>query len=233
MKTKLVSIAVLLCITGAIALSSCKHESLFVTTTDSSPSGGTQACSTDTVYFKNTVQPLLISGCAMSGCHDAASRKEGIEITSYANIMASGVRAGNPGGSKLYTVLNKSGEERMPQSPYPAFTAAQKDIIYKWILQGANNNACNSCDSTLITFAGAVSPLMNSYCKGCHNPASLGGGIDLSSYSTIKIQALNGRLIGSIAHTAGISPMPKGGSKLADCQISQVQKWILAGAQNN
>jgi mono/diheme cytochrome c family protein len=73
---------------------------------------------------------------------------------------------------------------------------------------------------------------MNTYCKGCHNQASLGGGIDLSTYATVKASAA-GRLMGSINHTAGYSAMPKGSNKLSDCQIRQIQKWINAGTLNN
>jgi cytochrome c553 len=178
--------------------------------------------------------PLLNSGCAMSGCHDAITHKEGINLTTYSNIMSTGgVRPGNPGNSKLYTSLNKSGGDRMPQPPAAAFTQAQKDIIYKWISQGAKNNACNDCDTTAFTYSGAVAPLMNTYCKGCHNPASLGGGIDVSTYASVKSIALNGKLQGSITHTAGFKAMPQGSSKLSDCKITQVQKWIAAGAANN
>jgi Planctomycete cytochrome C len=211
---------------------SCKHEIPF------DPGSGiptiTPTCSIDTVYFVNTVQPLLNSSCAFAGCHDAVTKKEGVELTSYAKIMTTGgVSPGNPTNSKLFKVLNKTGSDRMPPPPYAGFTQAQKDIVYKWILQGAKNNSCNGCDTTVFTFSGAVSPLMNTYCKGCHNPASLGGGIDLSTYATVKVQALNGKLMGSITHASGFSAMPKGGNKWSDCQIKQVQKWITSGTPNN
>ena len=74
---------------------------------------------------------------------------------------------------------------------------------------------------------------MNTYCKGCHNPASLGGGIDLSTYDGVKTVALNGRLSGSINHLAGFVAMPQGGNKLQECQIKQIEKWIAGGALNN
>jgi Planctomycete cytochrome C len=213
---------------------SCKHE-IPVTVVENTPiSGGTQPCSVDTVYFQNKVLPLLNSGCAMSGCHDAITHKEGVNLTTYANIIATGgVQPGNPAGSELYKVLNKSGSDRMPPPPAAAFTQAQKDIIYKWILQGAKNNACNDCDTTVFTYSGAVSPLMNTYCKGCHNPLSLGGGIDVSTYASVKAIALNGKLMGSIQHTAGFIAMPQGSTKLSDCRIEQIQKWISAGSLNN
>lgn len=170
----------------------------------------------------------------MSGCHDAITHKEGVNLSSYAKILATGgVVPGNPGNSKLYTVLNKSGNDRMPQPPAAAFTQAQKDIIYKWILQGAKNNACNDCDSSVFTYSGAIAPLMNTYCKGCHNPSSSGGGIDVSTYAGVNSIALNGKLTGSITHAAGYKAMPQGSSRLSDCKITQVQKWIAAGSLNN
>lgn len=215
------------------AISSCKHEIPF-TDAQLQVTGGTQTCSTDTVYFQNKVLPLLNSGCAMSGCHDAITHKEGVNLTSYSNILSTGgVRAGNPTGSKLYTVLNKTGNDRMPPPPAAGFTQAQKDIVYKWILQGAKNNACNDCDTAVFTYSGAVSPIMNTYCKGCHNPSSLGGGIDVSTYASVKTIAANGKLMGSINHTSGYIAMPQGGTKLSDCRIQQIQKWILSGALNN
>lgn len=216
----------------------CRHEILNPAGGGGTGGGGTPtevtSCSADTVYFVNTVQPLLNSSCAMSGCHDAITRKEGVELTSYAKIMATGgVNPGNPSSSTLYKVLFRSGSDRMPPPPYAGFTQAQKDIIYKWIAQGAKNNSCTSCDTAMFTYSGAIGPMMNTYCKGCHQPSSLGGGIDLSTYTAVKAQALNGKLMGSISHATGFSAMPKGGSKFSDCKITQVQKWIAAGSPNN
>jgi hypothetical protein len=233
MKSKTFVLRATLVVLLAAAINSCKHE-VPLTEAQIEVTGGTQTCSTDTVYFQNKVLPLLNSGCAMSGCHDAITHKDGVELTSYAKIISTGgVIAGNPAGSDLYKVLNKSGSDRMPPPPTAGFTQAQKDIIYKWILQGAKNNACNDCDTAVFTYSGAVLPLMNTYCKGCHNPSSLGGGIDVSTYASVKAIATNGKLMGSIRHTAGYIAMPQGSSKLSDCKIQQIQKWIFAGTLNN
>lgn len=215
-------------------LFSCKHEIPQQALVDPPVDGGTQTCSADTVYFQNKVLPLINSSCAMSGCHDAITHKDGINLSSYANIVATGgVKPGNPSGSKLYTVLSKSGGDRMPPPPAAAFTQAQKDIIYKWILQGAKNNACNDCDTTVFTYSAGIAPIMNTYCKGCHNPASLGGGIDVSTYAGVKTIAANGKLVGCITHASGYIAMPQGGNKLSDCRITQIRKWIAAGSLNN
>jgi hypothetical protein len=234
MKTLAAFISTIAMVLILIGFNSCKHQIAFPGGSNGTITGGTQACSPDTMYFQNKVLPLLNSSCAISGCHDAVSRKGGVVLTDYSKITSTGgVNSGNPTGSKLYQVLNKTGSDRMPPPPAIGFTAEQKDIVYKWILQGAKNNACNGCDSTVFTYSAAVVPLMNTYCKGCHNPASLGGGIDVSTYSAVKAIVANGKLMGSITHTAGYSAMPKGSAKLSGCEISQVQKWIQAGTLNN
>jgi mono/diheme cytochrome c family protein len=73
---------------------------------------------------------------------------------------------------------------------------------------------------------------MTNQCVGCHKPGSLSGNIDLSTYSAVKVHADNGKLLGSITHAVGYSPMPQG-TKLSDCQITQIKNWISAGALNN
>ena len=169
----------------------------------------------------------------MSGCHDAITRAEDVELTSYAKIKRY-VTAFNPSASKLYTESLKTDEDRMPPAPLPALTTLQLNKISKWINQGAFNNQCSGgCDTTNFTYSGAVLIMNDTYCKGCHNPASLGGGIDLSGYASLKVQASNGKYLGSIQHGTGFFAMPKGGTKLSDCQIRQVEKWIQAGMINN
>ena len=223
---------------AAMALTSifiaCKHEPE-LQPAPTPITGGTQSCSADTVYFQNKVLPLIVSSCAKSGCHDAISKEDGVELTSYDKIMTTGkVRPGNPGESKLYKVLNETDPDKvMPRPPSAPLTAAEKNIIYKWILQGANNNACNDCDSSTFTYSGALVPIINTHCKGCHNPSFISGGLDLTTYASVRAIALNGKLMGSVDHLPGFPAMPKGGTKLSDCKITQIRKWIAAGSPNN
>ena len=189
-------------------------------------------CRTDSIYFQNEIQPLIASGCTTSGCHDAITRASGVDLSSYAKIMGY-VSAGNAGNSKLYKVLIKTGSEKMPLPPLPAFTAAQITSVQKWINQGAKNNVCNGCDTTKFSYSAAVLPIMQTSCIGCHNATSPGGGIDLSTFAQVKIYALNGRLFGSVNHTPGYSVMPKGIPQMPACQIYQIKKWIDSGSPNN
>jgi len=191
-------------------------------------------CNPDTVYFTNEVMPIIASNCAMSGCHDAVTRADGVELTNYTKIMKY-VKAGNAPQSKLYKVIITTDPgDRMPPPPLSPMTTAQIAKIRKWIDQGAKNNSCiGSCDTSKFTYAAVIKPIMDNKCVGCHKPGNLGGNVDVSTYIGTRAVALNGTLLGSIAHQSGFSPMPKNSAKLSNCEITQVSRWIATGSLNN
>jgi Cytochrome C oxidase, cbb3-type, subunit III/Planctomycete cytochrome C len=216
-----------------LIVGSCMHEPFIDPTSLNNGEISTPGCTTSgDVCFESSVLPIFISSCARSGCHDAITREEGFVLDSYNNIVKKGIKPGNANESKLYSVLFETGDDQMP--PDAPLSKAQKDSIAAWINQGAKNTVnCNcACDPTTFTYAAIVQPIITNQCVGCHKPGSLGGGIDLSTYSLVKVQVNNGKLLGSITHAIGFSAMPKG-SKLSDCQITQIKNWIDAGAPNN
>jgi hypothetical protein len=223
----------LLIVLMTVLLDSCMHEPFIDPNALNGGEPSTPGCVySGEVCFESSVLPIFVSSCAKSGCHNTTSHKEGFVLDSYANIVRKGISPGNASSSELYKVLFETGEDRMP--PDGSLTQAQKDSIKLWINQGAKNTTnCNChCDDTQFTYAAIIQPIMSTHCVGCHKPGSLGGNIDLSAYIKVKTQADNGKLLGSVTHAAGYIAMPQGG-KLEDCQISQIQKWIEAGALNN
>lgn len=195
-------------------------------------------CNPDTAYFQNDVLPIFLTNCAMpgQGCHDAGSHAEGMILDSYDNIMASGkVKPGKPNSSKIYEVIT-TGEpgDRMPPSPYSPLTADEINLIYTWILQGALNNYCGGgpCDTLSTTFSGTVFPIIQANCIGCHSGNVISGGVDLSDYSKVYTQVVNGKLYGSVNQVPGYVAMPLG-TTLSDCDIRKINFWINDGAPNN
>jgi uncharacterized membrane protein len=89
------------------------------------------------------------------------------------------------------------------------------------------------CDTTNITYAGTVSTILSDRCYDCHSTAVARKGVILDTYNGVKQQADNGKLIGVITHASGFPPMPQGGSKLSNCDINKITKWVNAGAPNN
>jgi hypothetical protein len=218
----------LLFATVTLFLYSCKHEPI---TPISNPTNS-GICNSDTAYFQNDVLPLFVSSCAKSGCHDATTKAEDLDLSNYNSIMATNkIKAGKPNDGDIMEEINNGS---MPPSGNTPLSSAEKDLLKKWISQGAKNNGCTSaCDTSNVKYSVQVKTIIDANCKGCHSGSSPQGGIDLSSYDLVKAQVTANKLYQSISHTGGVSPMPKGGNKLSDCQIRAVKIWVDAGTPNN
>jgi hypothetical protein len=191
-------------------------------------------CDPDTVYFQNTILPLLISNCAMPDCHDAISHAEGVRLYDYSHIMQQ-VQPGSLNQSDLWNAVTETGGDMMP----PADTGGplspeQMQAIQTWILQGAKNNSCTEdCDPTAGSFATNVMPIIELTCNGCHGGSNPSGNLSLETYDQVKASALDGSLMNSLHGINGVSLMPDNTTGLPDCYISQIQNWVNAGAPNN
>lgn len=83
-----------------------------------------------------------------------------------------------------------------------------------------------------ISYAQQVKLVLDLNCTtaGCHD-ASAAGGYNLITHTNV---AANAELILSVInHESGFTPMPMGGSQLADSTIQHFSCWIEQGKQNN
>lgn len=207
---------------GVLALitvffSACKHENL-------------ETISGDSICFERDILPIFVSNCAMSGCHDAVTRAEKYDLSNYTSIMRRGITPGNPDNSEIWKVIV---EGEMP--PNGALTREQKSYLKSWIAAGAKNgtNCTVQCDSNVYSYSGAISKIMSN-CTGCHSGTNASAQVDLSNHAGVKAVATNGRLMGSVTSQTGFASMPPYGSpRLTPCQITQLQKWINNGCQND
>lgn len=236
----------------SIALYACKHtppdQPVFTppgggsTTGGGGTGGGTGSTA---ICFQSEVLPIFQSNCAKSGCHDAAAHKGGYVLNAYDSLFKkegkvnnNNIKPGDPSGSELYKILFETGSEKMPPLPNPDLTTAQKNLIARWINEGAKNttNCVVSCDSGQFKFAANILPILQNHCTGCHtgtNPGTNPSGIDLTTHANVLPSAQNGFLVGVITPGSGYNQMPKGLGKLSDCEIAQIRKWVQAGSQNN
>lgn len=95
-----------------------------------------------------------------------------------------------------------------------------------------------SCDTTAISYSKSIQPLFAFYCDNCHNTenaAVLGAGINLDGPARIVAfeTVFPNILLGSLLHVSPYSPMPKGGRKLDNCNLSKIEAWINAGFPDN
>jgi len=137
--------------------------------------------------------------------------------------------------------------DRMPPPPRAPLTAEQIDVIRQWILQGAKDTRCSDnnggggnggsggggCDTNNVTFSSVIKPILQNNCVGCHSGPTPPRGLNLSSYSGVKMVADNGKLVGAVSHAPGFPKMPQGANKLPDCSIAKIRAWVNKGAPNN
>jgi hypothetical protein len=97
---------------------------------------------------------------------------------------------------------------------------------------GANNGPCTDTTGA-ISYVQKVVPILQQYCYSCHTGSFPSGSQIMGTYSADKAMGQNGKLYGTINHSAGFSPMPKGMAKLNNCQIAVIKKWIDTGLLNN
>ena len=94
-----------------------------------------------------------------------------------------------------------------------------------------------SCDTTVvIRYSADIQPILNSSCganNSCHN-ASTTSGVLLNSYNGVKSVANDGRLWSAVIWDGNASFMPQASSsKINDCYLAKIRKWLDEGAPNN
>lgn len=239
MKNTIYAITILLI--GLMMLSQCKHATVDPTGGNGNGSGNGNDTNHviitpppthgDTVCFSTQILPLIVSNCATAGCHDATSRVEGLNLTSYASIKA--IAPAKSTNSTLVRYISLTSGKRMPPAPMPMMDTASINLIKKWIAQGSLNLNCASwgsnCDTTNVKYTTHIVPIMNTYCKGCHNTGNKQGSINLDNFNDVKTQTSTGKLICTITGGSGCVKMPQGASTLSACDVRKIIKWNTAG----
>ena len=230
--TRLVSVAFILVL---ISISACKHQPIIVGNPDPDPDSTNIPCDPDTVYFENDIFPILQASCAYAGCHDAATSQNGVNLTTYFSIIQTGdIKAGNPNGSDLYEVITENDpDKRMPPPPKNPLSAAQTQLIFTWIQQGAKNNKCDDCDTTDVSYAQNIVPLLNQNCVICHSGTNPQAGLSLTNLAEVQGAVTYKNLIQRVRHETGYPVMPPSGVKISDCNIRQLELWIQDGMPDN
>jgi hypothetical protein len=90
------------------------------------------------------------------------------------------------------------------------------------------------CDTTAVSFAQDIVPILTSNCLTCHsntNAPDLAFGIAFEDYEDIA--ASSGMIIGAINHLEGYPQMPKNREKLDVCLINTFEAWVNQGSPDN
>ncbi len=97
-------------------------------------------------------------------------------------------------------------------------------------------SGASGCDTAgVISYSAQIVPVLNRSCNTqCHGGSGGGGGRELTNYSLVLEEAASGRLVSSIIWDGNAQQMPQGAtSKIPDCDIAKIKKWVAASAPNN
>lgn len=223
-------------VVGLMIFSQCKHVSsdpasgngnnnpTDTTKTPLPPSHG------DTVCFSTQILPMIVNNCATPGCHDATTHLEGYNLTNYANIKS--IAGTSTSTSKLITYITTTSSKVMPPPPMARMDTASVNLIKKWMAQGRNNYDCAGwyvCDTANVTYTNQVMPIMNAYCKSCHNTNNKQGNINLDNYADVKTQTQSGKLICSVSGGSNCIKMPQSSYILSKCEVRKIILWNQKG----
>jgi len=87
------------------------------------------ACdSTNYTYTANT-KAIFDGNCATAGCHDAASKTDGIDLSSYQGVIAAGT-------GRITAAIDHTGPVAMPYQQ-PKLPDATIQVIKCWVSKGA------------------------------------------------------------------------------------------------
>lgn len=91
-----------------------------------------------------------------------------------------------------------------------------------------------NCDTTgVISYANDIVPMIQAQCYGCHSgQAQAGAGIILDNYTAFT--AYSHRVLEAISKQPNEPKfMPQGGSRLPDCFILKLHRWMERGLPDN
>jgi hypothetical protein len=102
---------------------------------------------------------------------------------------------------------------------------------FKELNPSADSSECDTL--SVISFSTQIVPILNSNCTNtCHN--GVGSGHDMTTWTNVNVDAVSGKLVSSIMWDGNAQQMPQGATtKISQCNIAKIKKWVADGATNN
>jgi len=91
------------------------------------------------------------------------------------------------------------------------------------------------CDTTVVSYAKDVMPVLKQYCYPCHAGSAAINGYDFADFNNIQILALDTfHYIPNVIDTNSHLRMPPKGYPIPDkCSINKMRAWVNRGALKN
>jgi hypothetical protein len=168
-----------------------------------------------TTSFRGDVVPIMVSGGC--GCHNNGISTRAVQF-SHADTIFYDAMLARVG---LLSAWVNGGTH--PGGGVIDFTSNQKDIIKKWIAEGAKDDGGGCTVTGAITYTAKILPMYTTTCKGstCH------GGIAINlDYSKMVAKK---DVITAMMNSNGATGHPGPQLSLSSCTVNLVKEWIAQG----
>lgn len=187
-----------------------------------------KVCDTTTLTFNNDILPIFQNKCA--SCHsllNSALSGGGIVLQDSSQII-----------ERADEIINDISQTSARFNAMPKNSLMLDNCSINQIKVWANRITKTiptpSCDTSAVTYAQHIAPIIQKKCASCHSAAyymKSGGEVRIATYDDVlnridKIQA-DVNQIG--VEGTDYNPMPKKGLKLDNCSINKIQAWINQG----
>jgi cytochrome c553 len=125
------TIAAVAILMGGIFMVACTNESKEKITPDTSAVG----CDTSGVTYTNYVKSVMDASCATSGCHDAGTKSDGYDFSSYEGAKAAATAMEQNKSVMLGAINHESGFTEMPENA-AKLSDCTIDKIAAWVNDG-------------------------------------------------------------------------------------------------
>jgi hypothetical protein len=168
-----------------------------------------------TTSFRADVVPIIVAGGC--GCHNNGIGTRAVQFSHADTIFYDAILA----RVGLLTSWVNGGTH--PGGGVIDFTGNQKNIIKKWIDEGAKDDGGGCTVTGAVTYTAKILPLYTTTCKGstCH------GGIAVNlDYSKMVAKK---DVLSAMMSSSGASGHPGPVLSLSSCTVKLIQEWIAQG----
>lgn len=170
------------------------------------------------VSFRNDVVPIVTAGAC--GCHNNGIGTRAVQFSHFDTIFYDAILA----RTGLLSAWVNGGTH--PGGGIIEFKPNERDLIKKWIDEGAQDDGGGCTVSGTITYTANILPLYSTTCKGstCHG----GLGTNLTYAKMVEKKSV----LSAMMNSGGVVGHPGGTLSLSSCTVKLFNEWIAQGQPN-
>jgi hypothetical protein len=168
-----------------------------------------------TTSFRADVVPIIVAGGC--GCHNNGIGTRAVQFSHADTIFYDAILA------RAFVLDTMAKFDKHPGGGVIFFTENQKNIITKWVKEGAKDDGGGCTVSGVVTYTAKILPLYTTTCKGSTCHGGLAVNLDYSKMVAKK------DVISAMMNSGGASGHPGPVLSLSSCTVKLINEWIAQG----